>query len=46
MYFTDSMNNVIHRVPASGTTAADIAGPDGNAWFTELGVDKIGKLAL
>ncbi|MCA9117098.1 MAG: hypothetical protein KDA79_18630 [Planctomycetaceae bacterium] len=35
------------RVPSAGTVMHRIlAGPDGNIWFTELGLDKLGRLTM
>jgi len=36
-YQVPSQNTIMHRI---------IQGPDGNIWFTELGIDKLGKLAV
>jgi virginiamycin B lyase len=34
-----------YRVPSTQTVMHRIVqGPDGNIWFTELGVNKVGKL--
>lgn len=36
-YPVPSRETIMHRI---------VQGPDGNIWFTELGIDKLGKLTI